>query len=82
MQKPKESKRDRFIRIAECRTQDVLDKLDALAKTSNPAVYEWTDEQVEKIVTAIEEKVLAVKKSFDNKGRKFSLTIKNESEEE
>ena len=81
MQKSKESKRERFIRIAEQRTQDVLDKLDSLAKTANPAVYEWEDDQVEKIITAIEEKVLAVKKSFDNRGRKFSLTIENEIEE-
>lgn len=81
MQKTKESKRDRFVRIAECRTQDVLDKLDALAKTTNPAVYEWDDEQVEKIITAIEAKVQEVKKTFENKGKKFTLTIKKESEE-
>lgn len=81
MQKTKESKRDRFIRIAECRTQDVLDKLDALAKTTNQAVYEWDDEQAEKIFTAIEEKVSEVKKCFANRGKKFSLSISNEGEE-
>lgn len=69
----KETKRDRFIRVAEQRTQKVLDDLKTLSKCAHPAVYELTDEDVEKIFAAIEEAVKDARATMTGQKR-FTLT--------
>ena len=73
MANKKETKHERFIRVAEQRTQKVLDDLHALSKCCHPAVYEYTDAELEKIFTAIEKELQEVKDTFAGK-RRFSLT--------
>lgn len=69
----KETKRSRFIRVAEQRTQKVLDDLKALSKCAHPAVYELTDEDVEKIFAAIEAAVQDARATMTGQKR-FTLS--------
>ena len=73
MANAKETKRARFIRVAEQRTQKVLDDLKALSKCAHPAVYELTEEDVEKIFAAIEVAVQDARATMTGQKR-FSLT--------
>lgn len=49
----KETKRERFVRIAEKRVQSVMDTIFVLSKCSDQAVYEYTLDDVNKICLAI-----------------------------
>lgn len=71
-----ESKHDRFIRIAESRTNKILDQLKLLGNCSNRHNYDYTDSDVRKIFNAIDEELKAVKMKFyvnQEKNRKFTL---------
>lgn len=65
----KESKRDRFIRVAEQRTQKVLDDLQVLAKCAHPACYEYSNDDIEKIFDAIEQAVKDARDTLEGKKR-------------
>lgn len=49
-----ETNRERFLRIAEARTQKIINMLDLLGNCSNPYNYEYTQKDVEKMYGAIE----------------------------
>jgi len=57
-------KRERFKRLAQSRTNTVLKKLDVLGNCSNRNAYEYNEEDVEKIFSAISRKVREVKARF------------------
>ena len=57
-------KRERFKRLAQSRTNTVLKKLDVLGNCSNRNAYEYNEEDVEKIFSAILKKVREVKTRF------------------
>ena len=61
------TKRERFIRIAESRVNKILDNLDNLAKCSNPRNYEYSEIEVKKIFREIERKLKEVKFQFQGK---------------
>lgn len=76
MKKRNESKRDCFVRIAEARTNKIIDMLRLLGNCSNMATYEYTKEDVKKIFAAIEDELKATKTKFDtvtNTNSKFKL---------
>lgn len=50
-----ENKKDNFKRISENRVSKILVLLSQLTNLSNSSYYEYTDEDIEKIFTAIEE---------------------------
>lgn len=60
-------KRDRFIRIAERRVNQVLVNLDNLGKCSNRRNYEYTADDIRKIFRVIERKVKETKLLFQGK---------------
>lgn len=69
-----ESKRQRFERLVTQRTNNVLYRLQVLGNCSNRSAYDYTEDDVKKIFTAIEEELQAVKAKFkDSKRRKFEL---------
>ncbi len=74
-----ETKRDRFVRIAEQRTQHCLDALRSLSKCAAQASYEYTESDVEQILSAIEKEVQSVRDSFSGKKR-FSLSSPDQEE--
>ncbi|MBU0518553.1 hypothetical protein KKA00_00755 [bacterium] len=61
-----ETKELRFKRIAERRVQRVLDSLRCLSQTSNPRMYQWDDQQMQKIWTAIESELQECKSNFED----------------
>ena len=73
----KETKRERFVRLAEARTNKIINMLQLLGNCSSRINYEYTDEEVEKIFKAInksvEENKNKFKKNKDNKKRRFVL---------
>ncbi len=73
MNNPKE---DNFKRLAETRTNKIIDMLHLLGNLSNTSNYSYTDEQVEAIFTAIEEEVNLQRDKFKHKTegkKKFRL---------
>lgn len=75
--KPQESKREKFVRLAEARTNKIIDTLQLLGNCSNTSAYEYTSEDIEQIFQAIELEVREAKKKFskveNEKGSKFTL---------
>ncbi|MEO0010165.1 MAG: hypothetical protein ABIK22_01690 [candidate division WOR-3 bacterium] len=69
-----ETKEQRFKRVASRRTQKVLEALRILGNCANRAEYEYTEEDVRKIFSAIEKQLADVKARFRTPGRlKFEL---------
>ena len=66
-----ETRRDRFIRIATKRTNEVLEKIRVLANCSNKSSYEYTESEVNKIFSEID-------KAAKNAKAKFRISIKKE----
>jgi hypothetical protein len=61
-----QTKQQRFKRIAEKRVQRVLDSLRSLSQCSNKRMYEWEDDQLRKIWSAIENEIDQSKARFEN----------------
>ena len=61
-----QTKQQRFKRIAEKRVQKVLDSLRSLSQCSNKRMYEWDDNQLKKIWSAIEKELAKSKARFEN----------------
>jgi len=59
-----ESKRERFVRMAEARTIKILSMVRLLGNCSNKSAYEYTEKDVSKIFSAIEGAVADAKKRF------------------
>jgi len=69
-------KEERFKRIASRRVQEILNKLRLLGNCANRGNYHYTDEQVRKIFSAVEDEWKKVKSEFNkgkNKGKEFNL---------
>ena len=60
-----ETKRERFVRLAEARTNKILDMLKLLGNCSSTSNYEYTDEDVKKIFGAIEREMKNAKAKFN-----------------
>lgn len=76
MSEKKESPSEKFIRLAEARTQKIIDMIRLLGNCSNPYVYEYSEDDVEKIFSAIENELKVARKKFgeSNDGKdKFKL---------
>ena len=71
------TKKDNFKRLAEARTNKIINMIDLLANLSNKSNYSYTQEQVEKIFTSIEDSLREARSKFDDepkeKKRKFRL---------
>ena len=72
-----ETKRDKFVRLAEARTNKIIDMIQLLRNCSNQSQYEYTQKDVTKIFSAIQTELDAAKKRFNKqesqKGSKFKL---------
>ncbi len=62
----KETKEERFVRVAEKRVQNVINGVRSLSQLSNEKVYKWNKEQLDKIWKAIEQEIDICKKGFDD----------------
>lgn len=59
-----ETKRDKFLRLATQRTKEVLNRLRVLGNCGNRQVYQYTEDDVEKIFSAIDKQLKDVKAKF------------------
>lgn len=72
---PSETKKQRFQRLAEKRTNDVLERLRILGNCANHGQYEYSAEDVRKIFNTIEREVKLVRLKFkDGETQKFKLS--------
>jgi len=79
-QKPKTDRKEineeRFKKIASRRVQEILDKMRLLRNCANRGNYYYTDEQVRKIFSAIDDEWKKVKSEFNkgkSKNKEFNL---------
>ena len=68
------SRRDRFIRVAERRTRNILVGLVRLANCGNRAAYDYSEEDVKKIFSAIELQLEVTRSRFKS-GKKEEVTF-------
>ena len=59
-----ESKREKFIRLAEARTNKIIDTLQLLGNLSNTSAYEYSKKDVDQMFKAIEEAVSDAKAKY------------------
>lgn len=76
MKKSNESKREKFVRLAEARTNKIINMLQLLGNCSNTNTYEYTSQDVDKIFIAIENEVRNAKKKFNKIGNKKNNEFK------
>ena len=65
-------KREKFKRLAEYRTNEILKKLDILGNCANTSNYEYTEKEVNKIFREINKKTRRVKAQFQSSVKKKS----------
>lgn len=72
-----ETKRERFVRLVEARTNKIIDMLKLLGNCSSTANYEYTEEDVKKIFSAIERELKNTKAKYNgtdnSKEERFTL---------
>lgn len=77
MKKEQETKREKFVRLAEARTNKILGMLQLLGNCANSNTYDYSQQDIEKIFNAIETEVREAKKKFNKlenkKCPKFTL---------
>lgn len=65
-----ESKREAFVRLATKRTNGVIERIRVLSNCANPYAYEYTEEDVRKMFSAIEQELRTAKAKFANHHRR------------
>lgn len=72
-----ETKRDKFVRLAEARTNKIIDMVQLLGNCSNTSQYEYSQKDVDKIFKAIQLELDEARKRFSKqdseKGSRFTL---------
>lgn len=58
------SKRERFVNVAEARTQSIIDKIRILGHCSNKSLYDYSPDEIERIFKAIQEQLAQTKTKF------------------
>ncbi len=69
-------KKANFVRIAEARTNKIIESISLLGNLSNTSYYKYTPDQIEAMFSAIQEELDTQKKRFDEsapKKKKFRL---------
>ena len=77
MENKQETKREKFVRLAEARTNKIIDMLQLLGNCSNTSAYDYTSQDVDKIFNDIEAEIREAKKKFSKveskKSARFTL---------
>ena len=66
MERARETKEDKFKRLAEQRVNAILDKLRLLGQLSNKSNYGYSEEQVDAAFRAIQQEMNATRAKFRN----------------
>lgn len=70
-----ENKREKFVRLAEDRTNKVIKAIQVLSNCANPGAYEYSDRDVEKIFNALEKELKIARQKFST-GQSSSSVFK------
>ena len=76
MNKKIENKRQKFIRLAELRTEKAVMAIENLIGLSNPRNYEYNTKDVEKIIKALKDSISVVSSSFSKSKEKKKFKIR------
>lgn len=70
-----ETKREKFTRLAESRMNNALKQIQLIGNLSNTSAYEYTVEDVDKIIRTLKKSINELETTFkgDAKAKKFSL---------
>lgn len=70
-----ESKREKFVRLAENRMNNVLKQIELLGNLSNRRTYEYNQEDIDSMIKTLKSAVSNLEHTFsaDKKNNKFSL---------
>lgn len=71
-----ETKREKFVRLAEARTNKIIDMLRLLGNCANKSNYDYSDADIQKIFIAIEKELKSTKMKFavgDTEEDRFKL---------
>ena len=70
-----ESKHDKFVRLAEARTNNALKQIGLIGNLSNTSAYEYSYEDVEKIIKTLKKSINELEDTYrlDKKNKKFRL---------
>ena len=69
------SRKERFKDVAGRRVQKVLDDLESLSKCANKSSYDYSDEEVRKMMRAINEKLALLKIAFSTNTKSGKQTF-------
>jgi hypothetical protein len=70
-----ETKSEAFRRLAERRTNAILDRIRVLGNLSNPYAYEYTEDDVRAICAAVDQELKLTRAKFQNqRKREFKLS--------
>lgn len=70
-----ETKREKFVRLAESRMTNTLKQIELLSNLSNTSAYEYTQEDIDKMIRTLKKSISDLESSFrkENKNKKFIL---------
>ena len=71
-----ETKREKFVRLAESRMDNTLKNIELLSNLANTSNYEYTQADIDKMIKALKNAVSDLEKSFShssNTNKKFKL---------
>lgn len=71
----KEDRKERFLRIATNRTNEVLEKLRILGNCYNKSSYDYNEGDINKIFSAINKAIKETKSRFINKKKKKKFSF-------
>ncbi len=76
----KETKSERFIRVAEARTNKIIALMELLGNCANRNNYEYTDQEVVTIMKTLDTELAALKAKFDQQSgkKRERFTIKGD----
>ena len=68
MEEKNETKRERFVRIVEARTNKIINMVRLLGNCANKSIYEYDKDDVQQIFTTLEEEIKNAKAKFSQSG--------------
>lgn len=71
-----ESKRDRFVRLAESRTSNAIRAIRTIGKLGNKAQYDFDESDIRKIAGALAKEIDAMKARMGDRGAKDVVEFK------
>lgn len=75
--KTSNDKRENFLRLAEARMEKALKSISLLGNLANKSSYEYTDEEVEMMFSALEDMIAEVRSEFVSKKKEIKFSFKN-----